>query len=81
MYLGPVLYGAATSSMASAGSAKTDKVRLIGVGGVRSVCESSFDFLHTEVVHYLAQQIAKQDKQYDKQDTTHATQRCARIPH
>ena len=60
-------------AMSAATSAKTDKVRLIGVGGVRSVSESSFDFLHTEMVHYLAQQIAKQDKQSHNQPTMRLT--------
>ena len=47
--------------MASSGAAKGDKVRLIGVGGVRQVSEASFDCLHLEMVHYFAQQISRQD--------------------
>jgi len=39
---------------------KSDKVRLIGVGGVRSVSEASFDFLHMEMVNYFTQQIQQQ---------------------
>jgi len=39
----------------------SDKVRLIGVGGVRQVSEASFDFLHMEMVQYFTQQIATQD--------------------
>ena len=49
------------SSAAQGASGKGDKVRLIGVGGVRHVSEASFDFLHTEMVHYFARQISKQD--------------------
>ena len=43
------------------GAVKGDKVRLIGVGGVRAVAECGFDFLHMEMVHYFAVQVSQQD--------------------
>ena len=58
--------------MSSATAVQSDQVRLIGVGGVRSVSESSFDALHTEMVHYLALQIANQHKRYDSTTRHHA---------
>ena len=46
---------------AAGGVGKADKVRLIGVGGVRAVAECSFDFLHLEMVRYFAVQVSAQD--------------------